>query len=75
MLYRLHRKIHRHQSENISNTDSVSAKVTKAADIEKMKNNPLLCGICRKEKEIVLRDGNFKLCKVYHDNLNEKYGY
>ena len=41
MLYRLHRKIHRHQSENISNTDSVSAKVTKAPDIEKMKNNPL----------------------------------
>ena len=53
MLYRRHRKIHRHQSENISNTDSVSAKVTKAADLEKMKNNPLLCSICRKEVTII----------------------
>jgi hypothetical protein len=75
MLYRLHKKIHRHLSENISITHSVSAKVTKAADLQKMKNNPQLCSICKKEKEIVLRDGNFKLCKVCQDNLKEKYGY
>jgi hypothetical protein len=75
ILYRLHKKIHRHLSENISITHSVSAKVTKAADLQKMKNNPQLCSICKKEKEIVLRDGNFKLCKVCQDNLKEKYGY
>lgn len=75
MYYRLFTTKKRYLIENISITESVTAKVTKAVDVERMKDNPLLCSICREEKEIVLRDGNFKLCKVCQDKLKEKYGY
>jgi len=75
MLYRIFSKKARHLSEKIEITAMVTAKVTKAEDVEKMKNNPRLCNSCGKETEIVFRDGNFRLCKVCQDNLKEKYGY
>jgi ribosomal protein L37AE/L43A len=73
MLHRLHRKIHRQLSENVPVGDSLSLKVTKAADVEEMKNNPRLCSSCQKETEIVFRKDNIRLCKKCLDSFREKY--
>jgi GNAT superfamily N-acetyltransferase len=63
MLFRIFSKISRHLSEKIPIGDSVSAKVTKAEDVEKRKNNPRLCNSCDKETEIVYTKDNIRLCK------------
>jgi GNAT superfamily N-acetyltransferase len=64
MLYPIFNKKERSLSDKISLGDQATAKKTKAEDVERLKNNALLCSICKEEKEIVLRDGNFKLCKA-----------
>lgn len=49
-----------------------SLKVTKAADVERMKNNPRICTVCQNEKEIVYRKENVKLCKECLDKIKRQ---
>ena len=49
--------------EYIPLSDIASLEVIKAADIEKMKNNPRLCTSCQKETEIVYNKDDNRLCK------------
>jgi hypothetical protein len=69
MYYRLFTKKKRYLFENIPIGDSLSLKVTKAADVERMKNNPRLCTSCQKETEIVFSKGNARFCKECWDNF------
>ena len=59
--------------EEVKGNDNVNVqKVTKAADIEKMKNNPRLYTVCQNEKEIVYRKENVKLCRECLDNIKHQ---
>jgi hypothetical protein len=58
--------------ERIAISDSVSMKVTKAAKVERLKNDPNICTSCKQEKQIVLRDYNFRLCQECLDSLKDQ---
>jgi len=54
--------------------ESLEGKVTSAADLEKMKNNPRLCTSCQKEKDIVFTKDNVRVCKECLNNFKDRYG-
>lgn len=58
--------------ERIAIYDSVSMKVTKAEEVERIKNNPRICKSCEQEKEIVYRDEKIKLCQECLDPFREQ---
>jgi hypothetical protein len=74
MYFRLFTIKKRYIFENIPINTNLSLKVTKAEDIEKMKNNPSLCIICQKETEIVYNKDDVRLCKECLDNVRDRYG-
>jgi len=59
-------------NEYIPVSATPTLEVTKAEDLQKMKNNPNLCTVCQNEKEIVYRKENVKLCRECLDNIKHQ---
>jgi hypothetical protein len=60
--------------ERISIIDSVSAKVTKASELEARKKERR-CSSCDEKKDIVFEKGDFRLCKECLDDFMKEHRF